>query len=443
VKRAVFLLLPLLAGCREPDDGRIRIAYWEKWGGFEAEAMQKVVDAFNRSQDRVAVEYLSVSSVDRKTLVATAGGDPPDVAGVWLPNVYGFVDRDALMPLDGFIRSEGYTLEQWIARYSRVYGQMCEYRGHIWAVSSTPSATALHWNKRLFREAGLDPDRPPRTLQELDEFADRLTKRDPASGRILQIGFLPQEPGWFSWAFPAWFGGVYLDREGIAIGRTDGALAAYRWVEGYTRKYGLDAIKSFTAGFGSFASPQNAFMAGKVAMVFQGVWMNNYITQFAPGLEYGVAPFPVARPGVEEFTVAEADVLVIPRGAHHPREAWEFIKYVSTIDPRAQTREELRGMELLCYLQQKNSPLREWSPFFEREHPHPHIGLFRRLADSPNAIHTPKMAIWPEYGRELNAVFEAARLQTQPIEEALAFCQKRVRERWEDHRRSAERRGGP
>ena len=68
--------------------------------------MQRTVDQFNRSQNKIVVEYLPLSNVDRKALVATAGGDPPDVVGLWAFNVYSFADRDALQPFDDFIRAE-------------------------------------------------------------------------------------------------------------------------------------------------------------------------------------------------------------------------------------------------------------------------------------------------------------------------------------------------
>jgi ABC-type glycerol-3-phosphate transport system substrate-binding protein len=433
-------------GCREPSDGKVHVTYWEKWGGFEAAAMQRVVDEFNRTvgaEQGIVVEYLSTANVDRKTLVATAGGDPPDVAGLWLANLYSFADRSALMPLDDFIRAAGFTPAEWQARYAPVYGDMGEYRGKIWGVVSTPSMTALHWNKTLFREAGLDPERPPRTVAELDEMAERLTKRDPRTGQIQQIGFLPQEPGWFAWSFPQWFGGQLFDGAQIMIGRRAENRACYQWVESYTRRYGRDAVRAFASGFGNFASPQNPFMAGKVAMVFQGVWMHNYLQQFAPGMDLGIAPWPATRPGLENFSPADADVLAIPRGARHPRAAWEFLRYVSTANPGAQSVAELTGMELLCYGQKKNSPLREWSPAFANFHPHPQIALFRQLAESPNAVHTPKIGIWQEYNRELALVFETARLREGDLEAALAFCQRRIEQSWALHRRSVERRSPP
>jgi ABC-type glycerol-3-phosphate transport system substrate-binding protein len=64
-------------------DGRLIIDYWEKWQGFEKDAMAAVVDKYNASQDKVFVRYVSQSQIDRKLLLATAGGNPPDVAGFW------------------------------------------------------------------------------------------------------------------------------------------------------------------------------------------------------------------------------------------------------------------------------------------------------------------------------------------------------------------------
>ena len=438
------LLVPtLLSGA----DDKVHITYWEKWSGFEADAMRRTVEQFNRSQNKVVVEFLSLSSVDRKALIATAGGDPPDVVGLWAYNVYSFADRDALQPLDDFIRAEptpsggqASTPEQWLARYEPVYADMCTYRGRVWAGLSTPSMTALHWNKAMFRAAGLDPERPPRTLAELDAFAEKLTKRDPKTGEVVQLGFLPQEPNWFAWAYPLWFGGQLLDGDKITIGTDPHNLQCYQWVESYTRKYGLDQVRAFSSGFGNFASPQNAFLSGKVAMEFQGVYMNNFIRQFRPGMEYGVTAWPTAAPGLDDFTVADTDLLAIPRGAKHPREAWEFIKFISSANLNAQREDELSGMELVCYLQGKNSPLRQWSPFFEQHHPHPYIGVFRQLARSPHAVHLPKMGIWQEYRRETDTMFDAVRLLAESPEQALAFCQRRISESWSWHRKSLERR---
>lgn len=422
-------------------DGKVHVTYWEKWVGFQAQAMQEVVDRFNRSQDRIVVEYFATSDVVRKTLVATAGGDPPDIAGLWTQNIAAYADAEALTPLDGFIQADGFTPEQWLARYYPAYAKICTHAGRIYAGTSTPGVFAFHWNKALFREAGLDPERPPRTLAELDEYQVKLTKRDPQTGEILQVGFLPEEPGWWTWIFGAWFGGSLFDGREVTLGTDPRNLEAMRWIADITKQIGLDRLRRFKASFGQPASPESGFFSGKVAMVIQGVYYNNYRRQYKPGMELGIGRWPQTVPGVDDFAMVESDMLVIPRGARHPREAWEFIRYVNTNNPRAQRREELEGAELLCYLQEKNSPLREWSPFFEQHHPHPYITMFRELSSSPHAVSVPNMGMWQEYDREIVALFEKVRLLVDTPEDAVAYAHRRMSESWVRYRRSLERHG--
>lgn len=440
---AALNLAPAAHAASKAADGRVHVSYWEKWVGPEEAATRAAVEAFNRSQDRIVVEYFVQSPIDRKALVAISGGDPPDVAGLWIQNIASFADAEALTPLDGFIERDGMTKEQWLSRYYPVYARMCQHAGRIYGGISTPATIALHWNKTLFREAGLDPDRPPRTLQELDEFSRRLTRRDPTTGALLQVGFLPQEPGWWPWIFCYWFGGKLFDGRNITFATDPHNVAMMRWVADYTKFYGLEQLVPFASGFaGQWASPESGFFSGKVAIIFQGVWFNNYIRQYKPGLDYGVADaWPTAVPGIENFAMAEADMLVIPRGAKHPQEAWEFIKYMNSANPNARSREELQGMELICYLQQKNSALREWSPFFTQHHPHPQIGIFRKLSESPNAQCVPDIGIWTEYQRETLAAFADVRLLRATPEQALNAAQERLEQSWARHRRSLERHG--
>ena len=159
---------------------RVVVKYWEKWTGFEKDAMQAVVDDFNRSQDRIFVDYLSISGIAQKTLIATAGGTPPDIAGLWANEVADFDREDALMPLDDLAAGSTVSAD----RYLPVFWDMVVYKGKLYGVPSTPVTIAFYWNKDLFRARGLDPEKPPSTIAELDEYAQKLTKIE--SGRITQ-----------------------------------------------------------------------------------------------------------------------------------------------------------------------------------------------------------------------------------------------------------------
>lgn len=444
VLAAAGAALALPACAPHDDDGRIHIVYWEKWSGAEADAMQRTVDAFNRSQDRIFVEFLSVGGgIDRTVLLATAGGDPPDIAGVWPQQLASWADRQALTPLDDLIRADGGTPEAFLSRYEDAFAEMTRYDGRIYALYATPASHALYWNKALFREAGLDPERPPQTIEELMEYSRRLTRRDPRTGALVQVGFLPQDPGWWPWSFPSYFGGDLVRDGEIVYDKLPENVRSMEWVRSYTEAYGLADLRTFATGFGQFGSPQYPFFAGRVAICFQGVWLNNYMRQYAPGLDYGVAAWPATRPGEAPFANVEGDMLVIPRGAKHPREAWEFLKYANSCNPHARSFEELRGIELTCYLQEKNSPLREWSPFFAERHPHPHIAVFRELARSARTYHVPYIGIWSEYTREISAAFDRVRFLESTPEDALRQVQQRIEPAWAEHRRRLKRRESP
>jgi multiple sugar transport system substrate-binding protein len=396
-----------------PADGRVHIRYWEKWTGFEEQAMRNVVNAFNARQSRIHVNYLSVSQVNQKMLLATAGGNPPDVAGIWDFDVVTFSDYNALRSLDDLCRQDGIGPED----YLPAYWNLCTNHGRIFALPTTPASVALHWNRKMFREAGLDPNKPPKTIEELDAMAEKLTKRD-GTGKITQMGFLPAEPGWWNWGWGYFFGGQLWDGKGRATVVTPENLRAFRWVKGYVDRYQAESLSVFQSGFGNFSSPQNAFLSGQVAMVLQGVWMANYINNNNPSMDWDAAPFPHPqdRPDLAHSTPVGLDVLVIPTGAEHPLEAWEFIKYVQSQE----------GMEMLCQGQWKHSPLAHVSERFYREHKNKRIKLFYDLARGKNTFSPPHVGIWREWQDEMSSAFQKIWTGGEDPEKALAYVDKRV-----------------
>ncbi|MEK7766297.1 MAG: extracellular solute-binding protein, partial [bacterium] len=149
--------------------------------------------------------------------------------------------------------------------------------------------------------------------------------------------------------------------------------------------------------------------------------MANYIFQSAPKLDWAAAPFPTVRAGDPPVTFAGSDMLMIPRGAKHPREAFEFIAYVNRQGP----------MERLCLSHRKNSPLRKVSESFLRTHKNPYIRMFQRLAWSRNAVHAPKMSVWNEYGNEISNAVEQVWLTQKTPAEALGIVKARIQKAWD------------
>jgi multiple sugar transport system substrate-binding protein len=438
---------------------RVVIDYWEKWTGNEEAQMRVIVDDFNKTvgaQEGIYVRYVSSATINQKTLVATAAGVPPDIAGLFDVNLVQFAALDALEPLDDLAAKYLITSSY----YKPVYWKGCNYNGHLWGLISTPSVVALHYNKRIFQEnasalraAGLDPDRAPRTIDELDAYARALTIRD-STGRVIRAGFLPMESNWYVNNTCFWFGGNFWDASTRRFTLTSPAvIESYKWIQSYARSLGADAMSDFRNGLGNFDSPQNAFLAGEVTMEMQGPFLANFIYHRKPSMstvlwpkdveitktpqerfqnyEWAVAPFPSAVPGLDDVSYCGFDVLAIPRGSKHKKEAFEFIVYVNRQDV----------MEKLCKLHCKNSPLAKVSDDFLNHHPNPYIRIFERLARSPNAQGPPQIPIMPEVTDDLNALSQQISLLQVTPEEALPELQARLQAKYEEFVRQQKLRG--
>ncbi len=454
--RAILLLMlcsgaALLAFGPRPNEkvppGRVVVNYWEKWTGSDMEAMLAIVDDFNKSvgaEKNIYVRNISLANVQHKTLAATAAGVPPDIAGLWTAQLVQYALRGAIMPLDDLAREHGIDK----ADYKPIYWDICNYQGKLYAMPTTPAVVALHYNKRFFYEAadalyaaGLDPTRPPRDLGQFDRYAELLDKPIPGTTRLERAGYFTMDTGWYIMYSQVWFGGGAWDpqQQKYTLLRAEN-IAAYEWVASYSKRMGTEAFMDFKSGLGGFASPTNPFLAGSVAMIQQGPWMGNYVANYNPDMsqvivpfalepflprivrpfnyEWGVAAFPSAVPGErgKDVSYNETDVLVIPRGAKHPREAFEFMAYLQ--------RPEV--MEKLGKLTGKHSVLKTNSESWVYTHRNPYVDVFDRLAASPNAVAIDQTPIYTEGLTEIDIAAQQIYLLQKTPTEALSEAQARL-----------------
>lgn len=423
---AGYALLGPRGGDRRDRDGRVVIDYWEKWTGDEGRAMLEIVERFNRHQDRIRVRCVTLAGIGQKALVAIAGGDPPDVLGLWSYNVPAYARSGALRPLEA-LAGHGVHLDDYVPSLPPLVTD----RGAWWAVPNTCGTVALYRNRKLFRDAGLDPDRPPVTTDRLDDVADALTRAD-RTGRLARAGFLHAEPGWWSWSWGHYFGGRLWDP---ATGRATAAAAenraAYAWVQRGPRRWGAAALERLRSTFGNYASPQQSFLAGRTAMVAQGPWLANVIAAFRPDLDYAASPMPVAaavHDPAAPIALVECDVLVVPARAAHPEAAMEFIAFT----------QRPAQVEHLARRHAKPSTLRAAATSFRAAHPNRALDVHEAQLRSPRAFSVPPLRAWPFYRDEFNSAFERIwRLEADPAD-ALAAVERRVQARLDlDRRRRA------
>jgi multiple sugar transport system substrate-binding protein len=379
--------------------GRMVITYWEKWTGPEGEAVQRVVDWYNESQDRVWVRRVPVSDIMSKAMVAIGGGDPPDVCGLYSYNVAPFAEARAAMPLDEFASRPGEAVDA--GAYVPSVRRLLSYQGKQWGGVTSVYALALYYNRTRFREAGLDPERPPRTVAELDAVAERLFEKD-AAGAITRAGFLQNLPEWWPYFWPIMFGGTLYDPQQNRAVLTDAATTrAYEWVGATARRVGPTAATRFANAYGrSYHSPEDPFISGRAAMIVQGPWIANFIGIYRPDLDYAAAPVPVEGSIYDPQRPAgmvEADILVIPRGCPHPEEAFAFVKWMQR--PEVQAR--------LASEHGKSSPMATVPPGFYEKHPNKYVRVHEAITRSERVQILPQTRVWQQYADMMLGMFQA------------------------------------
>jgi len=267
-------------------EGRTVIVYWDRHSGHEHDARRELIDEFNRSQDRVYVRALPVgyNALMEKMLTSIAGGAPPDICALDGTFLAQLVAQGCFTPLEDFVARSPHIREE--AFFPYIWRMVC-FDGHVWGIPTTTDTYCLLWNKQAFRKAGLDPERPPETIEELEAYAARLTIRGDAG--LEQIGFLPWQPWDLTHMWGLLFGGQWYDEEtGLMTCADDAALI--RMLE-WQRSFALDAnsadnppyamdpakITSFQQGFGAYMSANNPFYSGKIAMITEGEWQVTFI----------------------------------------------------------------------------------------------------------------------------------------------------------------------
>lgn len=420
---ALALCLPALA---EP----VVIQYWEKWSGEEGRAMERIVERFNASQDEIRVEYSVISQIDQKLLLSVLGKSPPDVAGLWAPFVAPYSERGLINPLDGLIEEAGFDMDALLPAFR----DLCTHRGGVWALPSSSMSLMLYTNKQVLIEAGYSPLASPTNMDELAEMGKRLTlvelvrdgrtqviafseltdqEIDRRDYDIVRLGFDPTTAQVWLPYLSGWFGGEVVGKDGSVDYQDPGLVAALAWYHEFFETYGLDEVRRFGSSYGGASSSSNPFFTGRVAMALNGPWLPKFIEEFVPGLEYNVGPMPTtdATPAGNSPTLVDSDILVIPRGAAHPREAFTFLAYVNS----PAIADELNRA------QSKMSPLRQRGQDFFVDHPNPFIARFYEAAEGEGAFLVPGSVL---FSRLVSDLFTAFDFASGSLERSQAFLER-------------------
>lgn len=325
----------ILSGCTTPaarpggSKGPVDITYWHRGGGPAADVMKDLQNMFNESQSqvRVTIEMIPPEGVgiNQKLLSAVSAGTPPDCAyldrGGMLSS---WAVRGALVPLDSYADADKVTEQSY---YAYTWDQV-RNDGKLYGLPLEANPiTLLFWRKDMFEKAGLDPDKVPATMDELDVMVEKLYKKSNDNTYDV-IGFVP----WFKTGFMVpignSFGAQWYDRASQKVlGNGPNNVRALDWMASYAKKYGIETLSRTTQAFGG--AGQDPFITGQVAMITGHVSTIANMKRYGPDVKYGVGMLPVPAGGRKSIYMA-GESAVIPKGSKHPDEAWQFIKWLTS-----------------------------------------------------------------------------------------------------------------
>lgn len=168
----------------------VNIEFWWAGSGEASESTAKrAAELVNGKYDDIVLTSYSISWNDYPTKcnVAFAGGTAPELFALGFNQLYANLPN--CLPLDDYLKDwDGYgDIPQSIIDFGKVEGN---FYGYLY-----PGIRLLTYRKDMFEKAGLDPDKPPRTKEELYDYAKRLTEYDD-TGNIKVAGYeLPSTGG--------------------------------------------------------------------------------------------------------------------------------------------------------------------------------------------------------------------------------------------------------
>ncbi len=133
-----------------------------------------------------------------KALTAVKSNDAPTTSVLLSTDMFTLIDEEAIVPFDPLIKTP--EDQAWLKGFYPAFMENSQTGGKTWGIPFQRSTIVLYYNKEMFKDAGLDPNRAPATWKEMAEYAQKLTKRD-ASGKVTQWGVQIPSSGFPYWLF--------------------------------------------------------------------------------------------------------------------------------------------------------------------------------------------------------------------------------------------------
>jgi len=391
---SLVLIVPLISGCGK--ERATSLTFWQFW---PSDVIEPIIGEFEKSNPGIKVEMqqLTWQNGFEKIVAAVSSGTQPDLCelgSTWVPR---FAADGVLADVTGELAG---------LRDSLLFWESCSLNGKTYGIPWVAGTRALFYNKELFQKAGLNPELPPETWDQLIECARRI--HSPKNGvygfgmnagerYVLFKKFMP-----FAWGNGGKILNQNMSSSEFASGENLEALLFHCSLKDYSLVEKQDVLDM-------------AFKQGRVGMQISGGWNLKTIPADAPDLSFGVAvvPKPKACCGTHA-SFAGSEILVTFAKSKHPKEALKLAKFLV----------ERRNMIALCRSAKSVQPAfrgAENDPYYDAN---PLEKIF--VIQLKTAVSPPPHPKWPEIEETIESCVEEAMYGTKEPREALLEADRKI-----------------
>ena len=322
--------------------GPVTIDFWHSESAANLDTLERFVDRFNASQDEVTVRLLyqgNAEDIILKLLNSLRSGDVPALVELKEVDLQLMVDSGAVTPVQKFIDEEGYDLSDFDEKVIDSYSS----DGKLYPMPLGIFFPILFYNKIPLREVGLDPEKPPQTLDDVRAYSEKLLKVDGA-GNVVRSGIALEMGTWYLENILAQHGDLFVNNDNGRDGRATEAVFNNDTGQAYFQWWDEMVDKGWGFNVGRNPSSADALMAvasGRAAMAIgAGSALGSVLAVIESGLEgveLGVGPFPgvsgsTGGPGV----FGRALWIMNQRPEAEQRAAWKLARWLAEPEQQAE-----------------------------------------------------------------------------------------------------------
>ena len=253
-------------------------------GGALTEVVDGIVAKFEEQNPDISVNAIYAGNYDDtriKALAALESGEPAQLAVMFSIDAYDLIEQDLIVPFESVIETE--EEKAWLDGFYPALMANGQIEGQTWGVPFQRSTIVAYYNKDMFRDAGLDPEKAPTTWDEMVSMGKTLTNDDRHGLMIPSTGY----PYWMFQALAIQNGKELMSNDGLTTYFDDPAVVeTLEFWKSLSTEHGI--MPEGTVEWGTL---RQAFLEGETAMMWHSTGNLTAVKNNA-GFDFGVAMLP-------------------------------------------------------------------------------------------------------------------------------------------------------